>query len=1214
LAAEEFGVIPSPYGAAGLRRLAGGVLVALLAPVIISASAVPAAAAACASTAGQSGAAATLAQRCAQRVEVLSARTPETRMFANPDGTSTLEVAAQPQRVQRPDGSWVPLDLTLTTAVDGSVVPTAVLGDLRFSGGGSAPLVTLRTDGGTFTLGWPGVLPAPSLAGDTATYANVLPDVDLQVTATATGFRHALVVRTPAAAKNPALDDVGYALGGVGLEITTAGDGTMVAKGAGGVPAVWSQPAAMWEAQPAGERSTVHGPGDGARHAAVTTKVERGRLGVRPDLSFLRGPATRFPVFIDPPFSYVAPSSSWAYANNHDATNSDTTVARVGLDPADGVLYRSFFDFPMSSGGYNLAGARIISAKVDATLYHSWSCVSTLVTLWHSGNIMSTPRTAYSPGLVGYLDQQSNHAHKGSNDCGDQPNVNMSFAGNLAADLQSQINGGANHYTVAFSAKDSAGNGETTQDRWKKFLPSTVVLSVQFNHVPATPSLGQLSIDPSYACSTVPVRVNGRNGLTLRATLADADNDSLTPVFTVDGVGSQYVHPMGPAVPGSFTATVDAAGLADGSAHTWNVKAGDGVDTGAASPGCPFVVDDSVPGTPAAGSTDLALGTSLIVPGAAAGAVVGQAGAVTVTPAAGDANIGGYLYSVSPAGPSTAVVWVPARGDGTATLPVVPVDATKVNFLSIQARNLTGQLGGTVTYKFNAHAGPSPAPHKRGDATGDGKADPFMVAGFDGGSGLFRWTTNTAGTGVTPPSTPTGPTGYASGTQLLPGDIDGDGKADLATVSQPGAAPFAVAVALSDGNADRGQAVDTSAWLVNSSAGTVAPQLANAKVVVADFTGDGRDDLGFGYNATPNTQWDFWVVPSTSTPGLVSFGPPARFVTNPNSNLTQIKLLAGDFNADGKADLMEANDSGNCTTTFYLHLSTGTSMPGGTSKWASGANGLCAGSTSFLTGDFNGDGHSDVAGFVDKSTCHTDLRTWLTVNGSDVAAPTTPWSATGIQFWCQGLITPSAGDLDGDGRDDIAVAYGCCNKQVKLQAFHSTGTGFAAPALWWEGGVGPLGTGNLIVDPAGKYQLYAGFSGLCLGIGGASTTDGTQFTEQTCSNTALNTQVTFERFGAGGYYHVHPAHNPGMCLAIASNGSSANATPLVQTACNGSVYHQMWQLNYVGGTGDIVVNVQSNATGKCGDVLYGGTAVGTGWIEYDCHGGNPQEYHLRRIS
>lgn len=56
--------------------------------------------------------------------------------------------------------------------------------DVAFSDGGDAPMVTLTRGGGTVALSWPEALPAPTVSGDSVTYPNVLPDVDLVVRAT----------------------------------------------------------------------------------------------------------------------------------------------------------------------------------------------------------------------------------------------------------------------------------------------------------------------------------------------------------------------------------------------------------------------------------------------------------------------------------------------------------------------------------------------------------------------------------------------------------------------------------------------------------------------------------------------------------------------------------------------------------------------------------------------------------------------------------------------------------------------------------------------------------------------------------------------------------------------------------------------------------------------------------------------------------------------
>lgn len=149
-----------------------------------------------------------------ERVEVTSLRSETTQVFAEPDGNLTAESAAVPQRVRRAGGDWAPVDLSLKSFPDGTLRPGASVADVRFSGGGTGPLVTVVRGGKTMTLSWPSVLPAPAVQGGVATYSGVLPDVDLVVRATDTGFAHVLVVKTPRAAADLQVRQLRYRVGG----------------------------------------------------------------------------------------------------------------------------------------------------------------------------------------------------------------------------------------------------------------------------------------------------------------------------------------------------------------------------------------------------------------------------------------------------------------------------------------------------------------------------------------------------------------------------------------------------------------------------------------------------------------------------------------------------------------------------------------------------------------------------------------------------------------------------------------------------------------------------------------------------------------------------------------------------------------------------------------------------------------------------------------
>jgi hypothetical protein len=228
-------------------------------------------------------AAARRAASTGERVEVVGDRSEYATTYAEPDGTSfTLEQSAVPVRVKAADGSWATPDATLVRRADGTVGPTAAAVALTFSGGGDgADLVDISQNDRSLTLGWPGTLPKPVLDGTSATYPDVLPDVDLRMTATTEGFRELLVVKTPQAAANPALSRVSFSVRADGLAVRPSAGGGMTAVDTGDAAPVFSAPPAlMWNSQ--GDGQPASAPSDsaaGASRSAATTRTTKATSG-----------------------------------------------------------------------------------------------------------------------------------------------------------------------------------------------------------------------------------------------------------------------------------------------------------------------------------------------------------------------------------------------------------------------------------------------------------------------------------------------------------------------------------------------------------------------------------------------------------------------------------------------------------------------------------------------------------------------------------------------------------------------------------------------------------------------------------------------------------------------------------------------------------------------------------------------------------------------
>lgn len=550
-----------------------------------------------AGTATDENAAVRTAKQSGERVEALSERTEYSQVFAEPSGQLTYEATAVPQRIRRADGSWTGVDADLV-ADGGTLRPIATLADVHFSAGGDGPLVTWKQDGKDLTMSWPlGALPTPSITGDSATYPSILPDVDLVVRATRTGFAHVLVVKSPAAAANPAVRELRFDVGG-DARMQRLPDGKLQAVAGkrlmamAAVPQMWDSTApANGKANVA--KSTFAVPGDAARGAELGTTIDdNGDLVLRPDPALLT--KATFPVFIDPEWS--TGRTRWAYATHNNTNNTDTSVARVGADP-DGRLYRSFVEFPTSA----IKGKYVDNAYVQMVVDHSYSCTNTPNSMYQAATVSGTPRTSFSTSLIKYLTSASSHANEGSG-CSDspQPNMTVNFTGsNVTSTVNSLAGSGASAMTFGFTARDSDGSSESDGTRWKKYLPSGAKLIATVDAKPAVPNSLQVN---GVACGAEDMTV-GSTSPYFSAYLPDADGtqQTLRATWTVykaadDGtVSNPVVLPVTSATANTRGFTAKIAARAEGR-YAFTVKTTDPFDIGSptTSP-CYFRIDSTVP-------------------------------------------------------------------------------------------------------------------------------------------------------------------------------------------------------------------------------------------------------------------------------------------------------------------------------------------------------------------------------------------------------------------------------------------------------------------------------------------------------------------------------------------------------------------------------------------------------------------------------------------
>ncbi len=743
------------------RRGAGRALVALLASAVV-AGVVPATGVTAAhaeerasvrsdsngtKAAATVSAAADAAESAGTNVEVTSLRSESGEVYATPDGQLEAVQHLKPVRT-RVDGAWEPIDNTLAKRSDGRIVPDAAAVGLSFSGGGSDPLVTLERAGRKLSFSWSASLPAPSLEGDTATYANVLPDVDLKVRSATDGFSELLVVKSADAAKNPELAELTLGVDSAGLDLqeTASGGLEAVDQAAGGVvfqaakPLMWDSTAASGtqtqmvqnpaaEASPSAGGDGEDGPGDAANVAPIGVEVasDDSELRLTPDQGLLADPATTFPVYIDPQ-TYTPKAGEWTMVSRYwDSSpqwrfngDSDAGVGYCGWDycaPYD--VKRLFFQFPTSRFG----GKSIISATFVGHETWSGSCDGRSVQLWRTKPF--TSETTWKSSADNWLDQLDSKdvAHGGGSGCP---------AGDVEFDATAGVKYAASHDSKYTSFGLRAAN-EDDKYGWKRFSDDAH-LRVKYNQPPKQLSMKQLTMQPGGTCRKPENKIRIRSLPTITANdVKDPDGDQVSVQFQLwwdagSGFKAQWTSPkIGPKKSGSLFSTrlieqiTSTKKIPKNTTLAWYARSNDYDEgkyysyspwSGAGSAtGCYFVWDTGVSAGPSIASGDYPAADDSD-PDDPVYDGVGRYGTFTVD--AADTDVVKYQYGVNEDPSSDNEV---ATSGGAAKTVSFRPTRSGTNFLTAQAVDSAGNVSEPTRYTFRVKQGqPTRAQWKLDDA------------------------------------------------------------------------------------------------------------------------------------------------------------------------------------------------------------------------------------------------------------------------------------------------------------------------------------------------------------------------------------------------------------------------------------------------------------------------------------------------------------------
>ncbi|TDC22184.1 VCBS repeat-containing protein [Streptomyces sp. 8K308] len=212
---------------------------------------------------------------------------------------------------------------------------------------------------------------------------------------------------------------------------------------------------------------------------------------------------------------------------------------------------------------------------------------------------------------------------------------------------------------------------------------------------------------------------------------------------------------------------------------------------------------------------------------------------------------------------------------------------------------------------------------------------------------------------------------------------------------------------------------------------TATPAGAAPPGVRDDFDGDGYRDLAIAAPHAPVDGQEYAgavvVVPGSAgapraaATTLTSQSGPGVPGASEEGDAWGAALAAGDFDGDGRADLAvgapgEDTAQGVDVGAVTVLWGGASGLGGGTALATPASPGLTGFGGSLAAGDFDGDGVDDLA--VGQQGTND---VWIHRGGSGFSAAPAGFAATALTDSLAGVATLAAGDINGDGTDDLVV-------------------------------------------------------------------------------------------------------------------------------------------------------------------------------------------------
>lgn len=355
--------------------------------------------------------------------------------------------------------------------------------------------------------------------------------------------------------------------------------------------------------------------------------------------------------------------------------------------------------------------------------------------------------------------------------------------------------------------------------------------------------------------------------------------------------------------------------------------------------------------------------------------VVGAPGIVTITVTVEDGGLDNDLSTAGDNGSTQRSFQVDVTKDSVTVAP-----QSIITYTSNGAWQLNKGRDGSFDTTSFAQWNPSVSwlDYLEGDFDGDGLSD---VAARTSGGQWWAVINKGDGTGLTQKMSRW--SGAVDWVDVVAGDFDGDGRDDIAGRTPTGAWWASLTA--------EGAATAQTKLLAVWNAGRQW-----SDTLVGDFNADGRADI-----TSRNDLGEWWVV-SVDGNGVSGTSIAGSWTTK----LEWSHVMPGDFNGDGRTDIVGRADNG----LWYAAISLDRPVPVFSSTYM-GAWSTAVEWQDLQVGDFNGDGRTDILGRSAGGSW------WAGISNSDSVGFRNQYM--GLWSILVSWADITTGDFDGDGRSDI---------------------------------------------------------------------------------------------------------------------------------------------------------------------------------------------------